>query len=226
QPRECGDRINPLTDLPSMMELARFVRVLFALGICLIAHLTVGDARATLVPGSRRTMNDCLVEADVADAIADRPNRVRCTDGETCDHDQICANRSCRFRLRVCVNQSNIPGCAGRTIRAARAVVKLGRGKKRLPLPADMTSAACGPFVDVDVPSDAGGLGKGKRKGKTRPNALALLRRRGNGVDVDRIPLSCSPRPGPCAPSTSQDPITPDHPLWIAMKGEAVVDGV
>src|SRR5262245_60306391 len=229
-------RIHPLTDLAprwwNWLLVRDPVRVLFVLGICLITtNQTVGDAGATLIPGSLRLMNDCLVEADVADAIADGPNRVRCTDGETCDHDQNCANRSCRFRLRVCVNQSNVPGCAGRAIRTARAVMKLGRRKKRLPVPDDMTSAACGPFVDVDVPADVGRLRKGKRKRKARPNVLALLRARANGVDVDRIAFSCSPRPGACTSpgdpgSAGTDPITPDHPLWIAMKGEAVVDGV
>jgi len=217
-----GSILSMLVRRPS--EVMR--RSLFVLSISVVAVLAFGEARATMIPGSKRPRNDCLIEAEVADAIAEGSTRVRCTDGDTCDHDTSCADRSCRFRLRVCVNQSNVPGCVGGDIVKARAVVKLrGKKKMRLPLPADMTTTACGPFVDVDVPSDVGSVKKHRKKRK----ALLALRATAHGVDRDRIVLSCLPRPGACAAGTSQtpqDPITPDHPLWIAMKGEAVVDGV
>ena len=181
---------------------------LFVLSISVVAVLAFGEARATMIPGSKRPRNDCLIEAEVADAIAEGSTRVRCTDGDTCDHDRTCADRSCRFRLRVCVNQSNVPGCVGGDIVKARAVVKLrGKKKMRLPLPADMTTTACGPFVDVDVPSDVGSVKKRRKKRKT----LLALRATANGVDRDRIVLSCLPRPGACAAGTSQTPQDPDH---------------
>src|SRR5262245_19416715 len=139
----CPRRSPPIERPSSVMR-----SFLLLLSIAAITVLALGEACATLIPGSKRPRNDCLIEADVADVVAQGPTAVSCTDGDACDHDGICVNQSCRFRMRVCVNQANVQGCAGRAIAKARAAVKLaGKKKIRLPLPADLTGAACGSFV-------------------------------------------------------------------------------
>ena len=133
-----------------------------ALVFLVVLATTIGLAsrgETKLIPGSKNPKNDCLIEADI-DGVTGRGPQVTCTDGDRCDHDGSCPNRSCRFRIRACIDQTNVPGCSGGPIGKARAFVKVGKRKTMLPLPADRSGLGCGAFVDVDVPV------KGKKKAK------------------------------------------------------------
>ena len=108
-----------------------------ALVFLVVLATTIGLAsrgETKLIPGSKNPKNDCLIEADI-DGVTGRGPQVTCTDGDRCDHDGSCPNRSCRFRIRACIDQTNVPGCSGGPIGKARAFVKVGKRKTMLPLP-------------------------------------------------------------------------------------------
>ena len=194
--------------LPRRRVLATVVTLAVIIGLA-------SHGGATLIPGSKNGRNDCLIEADV-DAVVGTGPRITCTDGDRCDHDASCTNRSCRLRLRACINETNVARCTGAPIKKGSAIVKVGKRKTTLPLPADLSSPGCGAFVDVDVPVSG--------KKKPNPGARAILKAKAKKVDSDRVLLTCAPRQGAC-PSGIADPITPDHPLWPVLKGEVVIDG-
>src|SRR5207249_1849356 len=82
-----------------------------ALGVTLV--LAGVPSFATLIEGEGNPKANCYVEFDVdGGAISGRNgNKVTCTDGDpTCDHDGAC-DGICMFRIRLCVNQTNIPQC-------------------------------------------------------------------------------------------------------------------
>jgi hypothetical protein len=75
---------------------------------------------AGLIPGSGPGLarSDCYVELNVQDIDNPGPNVragrvVRCTDGDPCDTDGVCGDKSCTLRVAVCIDQRdpNLPSC-------------------------------------------------------------------------------------------------------------------
>ena len=64
---------------------------------------------AGLLVDARPSRTDCYIEEDVAGASGSRI--VTCLDGgESCDTDGV-ANGVCVFKVALCPNQTNVPGC-------------------------------------------------------------------------------------------------------------------
>jgi len=186
--------------------------------------LGAGTAFATLIPGSKRAYQDCLVQAEITDVAGPGP-AVTCTDGDSCDRDGLCPNALCRFRVRMCVGYGGVPACTPGPVRQLRGRFRVGRSRGVLPVPADLSQPGCGAFVELDVPGRAT---SGKRRRRGRTAKLALVALADQGVDRDRIVLSCRLRQGSCPAGGGQrdpDPVTPDHPVWFATRGQVLVDG-
>lgn len=193
-------------------------------GALAILLLAAGVAPATLIPGSRRPTNDCLVQADISDVAGPGP-RIACSDGDPCDRDGACGNTSCRFRLRVCIGQGGVPGCTPGGLRRLGARLRNGRSRLDVPLPPGLEEPGCGEFAEVEVPARtaSGRTGKG-----AKPARLVLVATSDRGTDRDRITLRCLPRSDACPPGDrpgSGDAVTLDHPVWFAVRGDIVVDG-
>ncbi len=163
----------------------------------------VPSAVAGLVPGGGPKRSDCYIEEDVA-GVDSPGNVIRCLDGAAaCDTDGV-PDYACVFKVALCANQTNLPGCApGAPLR--KVVVKSVPKGVRLRPPADL-SGGCGPATDVVVPM------KVTRRGKRLPGKVKLLvsaitsgkRRR----DRDRLVLTCEPCLGcePCPQNPSGGP--------------------
>src|SRR5439155_4520022 len=174
---------------------------------CLLVatFVAVGGAspsRATSLPGGGSAASDCYVVLNTqGTALAARPNRLECKDGDPqCDQDGDCHN-GCKFRVRVCINQD---GCqASSSLRS----LQIGPAKFAIPRPMTLSGAACGDFADVPVSL--------KGKAKTRPGKqVIVLKARAQGAkstDTDKDTLVCLPRlasePCPTTTTSSLPPI-------------------
>src|SRR5207249_3807172 len=169
---------------------------------CLLVatFVAVGGAspsRATSLPGGGPAATDCYVVLNAqGTALAARPNRLECKDGDPqCDQDGDCHNGSCKFRVRVCIDQD---GCQAPS---ALRSLQIGPAKLAIPRPTTLSGAACGDFADVPVSL--------KGKGKTRPGKqVIVLKARAQGAkstDIDKDTLVCLPRPAsePCPTTTT-----------------------
>src|SRR5947199_171152 len=169
---------------------------------CLLVatFVAVGGAspsRATSLPGGGPAATDCYVVLNAqGTALATRPNRLECKDGDPqCDQDGDCHNGSCKFRVRVCIDQD---GCQAPS---ALRSLQIGPAKLAIPRPTTLSGAACGDFADVPVSL--------KGKGKTRPGKqVIVLKARAQGAkstDIDKDTLVCLPRPAsePCPTQTT-----------------------
>ncbi|TMB44613.1 MAG: hypothetical protein E6J55_08530 [Deltaproteobacteria bacterium] len=174
---------------------------------CLLVatFVAVGGAspsRATSLPGGGPAATDCYVVLNAqGTALAARPNRLECKDGDPqCDQDGDCHNGSCKFRVRVCIDQD---GCQAPS---ALRSLQIGPAKLAIPRPTTLSGAACGDFADVPVSL--------KGKGKTRPGKqVIVLKARAQGAkstDIDKDTLVCLPRPAsePC-PTTTTSTLPP-----------------
>jgi hypothetical protein len=172
-----------------------------AVAVAVAAAAGLGSwASAGLIPGGQ-TKSDCLVELNVEGIDNPGPNVsvgrfVTCTDGDPCDTDGMCGNNSCTFRVAVCVNQDdpNLPTCHPPT-----RLQKPPHVSSRLAgaVPSTFEGSACGPFVDVAVPSN-------KKRGMLRLSANATAPKGTKPRrDRDTFILKCLPRATPCAPTTS-----------------------
>ena len=136
-------------------------RFALCLGFGCLGMLVAGVSRAGLIPGPGKTTG-CYAEFDVAGATT-TDNHQTCTDGDpTCDTDGQCEG-TCTFFIQLCVNQTNVTGCA------PSAFKKPVRVKGHLlPVPVTTgTEAACGDGMRITVPVH----GKtGRRKLEVRAN--------------------------------------------------------
>src|SRR5206468_2404450 len=175
---------------------------------CLLVatFVAVGGAspsRATSLPGGGPAATDCYVVLNAqGTALAARPNRLECKDGDPqCDQDGDCHNGSCKFRVRVCIDQD---GCQAPS---ALRSLQIGPAKFAIPRPMTLSGAACGDFADVPVSL--------KGKAKTRPGKqVIVLKARAQGAkstDTDKDTLVCLPRlasePCPTTTTSSLPPI-------------------
>ena len=121
-------------------------RSFFAVVLTAAAVLALGQARpasAGLIPGGGKAASDCYAEFDVQGVSGS--NKVTCTDGEPgCDSDSACQG-TCTFRVAVCLNQTNVPGCN------PKPFTELAKGEL-LPLASGWPSGphsdlACGEFA-------------------------------------------------------------------------------
>jgi hypothetical protein len=151
----------------------------------------VSPGSSTLIPGGGSKKTDCYIEADI-DGVSGTGPKVSCTDGDPCDHDGQCPNKSCRFQVRACVNQTNVSRCTPGTFKKPpTAFVKVGGTKTTITVP----TSGCSDPVEVDVPS--------KGKGKPKPGGFVVLKGKEKGTDADKIPLVCVQQTGACATTTT-----------------------
>src|SRR5690349_19463627 len=109
-------------------------------GASLVFVLASG-LRADLIPGAGNPRSQCCVGFDVH-AETDPSNHVACTDGDPCDSDGKC-DGVCTFRVRVCVNERNMPECTPTPFE------KPARGSVPLEAPTVTNGdSACGAFTD------------------------------------------------------------------------------
>ena len=135
-----------------------------ALGTPAFAGFVTGD-------GKGKAENDCLIELRVPLATA---------------------SNMCTFQVALCVNQTNVPGCAGTALKTAFGKIK----RRKLPAPSDLTGApACGDSMSVMVPV------KGKKKlhaGKATVMLKGISSGKGKSkrTDADKVVLKCDPQRG------------------------------
>jgi hypothetical protein len=167
--------------------------------VALALVITAATTDAVQVPGGGSARSDCYArfEVDVPAAVSTR--QVVCADGDTaCDQDGQC-NDACRFRVAVCLNQSdNRPTCVPPFPPSALKAVRLPRRgpAAALALP-PLDSSACGAFLDVDVPLKVKRQGRVK-KPRTQKIKLKAVSRAKPRRDNDVLRLTCQPNPA-CA---------------------------
>jgi len=171
--------------------MRRFHPLQLAGGAACAGVLVAGVALATLIPGGGSKKSDCYVELDVFGATGS--NHFTCTDGDpTCDTDGQCQG-TCTFSIAVCVNETNVTGCTGTTLKRPPFVSNKAL-RAALP-PIQGTGSACGAFVSipVKVKSRHGGKLPGKAKIETRAA----------NKDKDHLFLTCLPRKDACPTQTT-----------------------
>src|SRR5437016_3869068 len=174
-----------------------------ALTAAVLLVLPVGPASAGFIM-SNSPKSDCYIEFDVEGASG--ANHIPpCTDGDPmCDVDGMCGN-GCTFRIRLCVNQTNISAC---TPKAFKAPPKVTKGLVTPPS-ATGTDAACGNFSNVLVKLKHGGKKPGRMKVIGKVNVTGNPKN-----DKDILFLTCNPRPSgsTCPPPTSSTTTTTTTP--------------
>jgi len=167
----------------SRRTIAWIVFVALVNGLILAFGLA-GGGRAGLIPGGGNPRSDCFVEFDVQ-GVTEESNHVICTDGDPCDADGRCDD-VCTFRVRVCVNQTNMPDCRPTTFKKPPQV------SFPLTVPSmHNDDSACGAFTDIPVK-----VKKGKA-GRKRLETRAISRSKPK-QDKDILFLLCLPRQGSC----------------------------
>jgi len=186
------------------------MRTTHVVAAALAAMVGLGGALqvSARISGGKPAKSDCYVELDGVTQTKVHPNPIaECTDGDpTCDTDGAC-NQSCRFDVRVCIDQTDVPGCTPPTGGLRRLDIK-SKGTKP-EAPADLTGSACGAFVAIDVPLKTK---NGGRKLVKNRQIITMIAKPQKGVkpptDVDKITLTCLPKPGGCAATTTTTPTT------------------
>ncbi|HJQ82566.1 MAG TPA: hypothetical protein VKA21_00710, partial [Candidatus Binatia bacterium] len=155
-------------------------------------------ASAVEVPGGRKAITDCYATVDVdADVTPTSTRVIECTDGDPrCDHDGA-RDRSCRFRVRLCVNRPNAkPTCIPPAPPSALVEVRPRGLAAQLGIDVPpLDRSACGAFLD-NVPVLL--RGGGKQRGRRRLRIVAIgpePPRRDRNV----VKLVCKPCVGSCA---------------------------
>ena len=167
--------------------------------VAVVAAVGLGSwVFAELVPGSGPNLakSDCYVELNV-EGIG--PSDVRsgrvvlCHENEPCDTDGS-INGVCKFKVAVCIDQSNLPACHPPTgLQALHLSSKLPAAA----LPSSLTGATCGSFVDVPVKLHHGAHnGKGTGMLLLQANATAVAGTT-PGADRDTYVLECLPSSTP-----------------------------
>jgi len=187
----------------------------FVLGWVLVAT----PGHAGLIPGGPTTRGDCYIEFDV-DGVSGTSNRITCQDCDpSCDMDGAATpNGACTFKIKLCVNQTNVSGCTP-------APFKRGpRVKKNLvPIPSTTgTEAKCGDTGNVVVKLKKGG----KKKGQLRLQGVAAV----NGSpksDKDLLILTCTPRTTGTCPTITTTTTTSSTttPTTIACSDPSISSG-
>src|SRR5215510_11040632 len=150
---------------------------------------------ATLIEGEGNPKANCYVEFDVDGGALSghNGNKVTCTDGDpTCDHDGAC-DGTCTFRIRLCVNQTNISQCMAATLK------KTPHTRNIQGPTTTGTEAKCGDFANVAVK-------KVTAKKKTARSILKVVANATTGKpknDTDHLFLICQRRTGACPSQTT-----------------------
>ena len=160
------------------------------------------------VPGGGTASTDCYTEW-----VVDNPTNTPLLDDGAFRHIQLCTDGdpgcdfdptpgACSFRLRVCANNTDVPGCeagsrlASWTLRqpsasqaASRPTVAAARAALLGAVPATIVGPGardvCSAFVDVPVPT------RGNHAGKLSLKTIATLYDRSH--DTDTLKLVCVP---------------------------------
>jgi hypothetical protein len=162
--------------------------------------------QAALIPGGGKKAADCYVELDVQGATGSP--RLACVDGDpACDTDGQCQG-VCTFAVGVCLNQTNVAGCVGKTPRkAARS-----RGATlAVPNPTD-AAPVCATPSGVAVPLK----GRRQKPGRKRITVSVVVTGR-PPRDVDRVTLVCKRRDGECPMTTTTTTTTLPPPDATAL---------
>src|SRR5262245_6562266 len=165
----------------------------------LLALAPSRDATGVLLPGGGSKRSDCYSLLDVDSPFPGEQGRqVTCVDGDpSCDHDGLC-DGTCRFAVRVCINDDGVGQCRPpATLRSLRV-----RGDL-LPAPASLTGPGCGDFADVVVAV------KGPLLRQKVGRRVIVVTARGRGTDRDRFVLACAPRLGDCPPPPTTTTTSP-----------------
>jgi hypothetical protein len=161
-----------------------------------VALLLIGaPVRATLIEGEGNPKSNCYAEFDVDGGTisGNNHNKVTCTDGDpSCDTDGAC-DGACTFKVRLCVNQTNIPACMPAPLKKTPHSLNI-QGPKTTG-----SEAACGDFASVIVK-------KVSAKKKTARRTLKVVANATSGKpknDTDHLFLICERRTGACPSQTT-----------------------
>ena len=163
------------------------------LGLALVAASTLYAPAFVPGDGKGKPDLDCLIGLDGVEPGDLTPSKggrrsVQCTDCDpTCDRDgEASPNQACTFKVAVCLNQPEVPGCQPQELKKAKArPKKLGL---RAPTPTG-AEPGCGAFTDLVVSTRK----KGRKPGKRTVKLVA--KPHGKGIDKDTILFVCTPRP-------------------------------
>ena len=155
--------------------------------------LAVAPANAVVVPGGGSVKSDCFSEYEVDAVDSASRTSATCMDGDACDADGACGNRSCTFRVRVCVNRNDpdLPQCTPPpSVRLIRKRVNGVQGS----LAADLVGGPiAGETCSVFSPFTLAPRGASKPgKGRVRLTAVASSGKPKSDRDV--LVLVCQPR--------------------------------
>ena len=164
--------------------------------------IVLGVALVAAVPRSQAVMDattECLVDfGDVPDADKNG-GVIQCTDCDpACDVDGVnTPNKSCTFKLKVCVNEADAT-CTATALKTVRVKGRCGASVLR-PVPSG-ASPTCGTEGSLVVKLKK----RGKKPGKCKVMAQALSSGKPRRKDKDVLTLVCNPRPaGQACPSTT-----------------------
>ncbi len=182
-----------------------------------VGAVTIVAACATLVgvrmasgriAGGSGTKPDCYSEFDGITATrTSNPPRVDCEDGDpSCDTDGKC-DGTCTFKIRLCVNQTDVSGCTPPA--GGIGTIKVLPNKTpytNMLNGLDKTTASCSSAF-TDIPVKVRG-GKKPKPGKLQLRVLAKAQPHVKPpLDKDLVLLVCKPRPSsetcPIQPSTT-----------------------
>ena len=192
------------------MAKVRFGRArLRLLAGLLVVAATIGlvTRASARIAGGAAKKPDCYSEFDGIDGTncSDPTHcksvpQVKCVDGDPCDKDGVCGNRSCTFMIRLCINQTDIPVCKPQPAGLTKLQVIPPKCQPAFTEGVEKSQSMCAPSfapVVVGIPT----------KSKTRPGRMQLrVIARGKAVpttDNDEVNLFCLPRTAPCPPTTT-----------------------